>query len=102
MIPELGNFALILSALAYFIPAVSGGLPVVYAAQYQAAVEGAGYTAGVLAEQGVWIAPEVWVSPASLVDIAPDGQASAQSPQPMHLETSMMLFSVSVAPVGHT
>ena len=55
--------------------ALQGFLPVVYAAQYQAAVEGAGYAAGVLAEQGVWIAPEVWVSPASLVGVAPDGRS---------------------------
>ncbi len=36
------------------------------------------------------------------IEIAPDGQASAQSPQPMHLSTSIILFSVSVAPVGQT
>ena len=36
------------------------------------------------------------------IDMAAEGQASAQAPQPMHLVTSMMLFSVSVAPVGHT
>jgi len=36
------------------------------------------------------------------IEIAPEGQALAQTPQPMHLSTSMMLFSVSVAPVGQT
>src|SRR5574344_2270979 len=36
------------------------------------------------------------------MEIAPEGQAAAHLPQPMHFETSMMLFSVSVAPVGQT
>ena len=34
--------------------------------------------------------------------MAPEGQAMAHSPQPMHFDTSMMLSSVSVAPVGQT
>ena len=34
--------------------------------------------------------------------MAPEGQASAQAPQPMHLSASMTLFSVSDAPVGQT
>jgi hypothetical protein len=36
------------------------------------------------------------------MEIAREGQASAHLPQPMHLLLSMMLFSVSVAPVGQT
>jgi len=36
------------------------------------------------------------------MEMAAEGQADAQAPQPMHLLTSMMLFSVSVAPVGQT
>ena len=36
------------------------------------------------------------------IEIAPEGQAAEQSPQPMQVVTSMTLFSVSVAPVGHT
>lgn len=35
-------------------------------------------------------------------EIAPDTHASAQRPHPVHFETSMMLFSVSAAPVGQT
>ena len=34
--------------------------------------------------------------------MAPEGQASAHAPQPVHLSGSMMLFSVSDAPVGQT
>ena len=36
------------------------------------------------------------------MEIAAEGQASAQAPQPMHFSGSMILFSVSVAPVGQT
>ena len=36
------------------------------------------------------------------MEMAPLGQAPAQSPQPRHLPVSMTLFSVSVAPVGQT
>jgi hypothetical protein len=38
-----------------------------------------------------------------IIEIAPDGQAVAHAVHPgMHLVVSIMLFSVSVAPVGQT
>lgn len=36
------------------------------------------------------------------MEIARDGQLCAQTPHPIHLFTSIILFSVSAAPVGHT
>jgi len=36
------------------------------------------------------------------MEMAPDGQALAQIPHPMHLEASTWPVSVSVAPVGQT
>jgi hypothetical protein len=50
-------------------------MPVVYASQYQAAMLGASYSAGVLAEQDLWVPPSGWVDPSAFVGTAPDGRS---------------------------
>ncbi|MCC3276382.1 hypothetical protein LJ753_10920 [Arthrobacter sp. zg-Y20] len=50
-------------------------LPTLTAIQRSAAVSGGSYTAGALAEQGVYEAPEAFVDPARFVGVAPDGRS---------------------------